>query len=399
MKILWVAPSFLHPTIGGGQIRTLGILRRLSERHEIHYVAFEDPAQPEGPARAAEYSFRAYPFPHSAACKRSVSFVAQLAARFSRTPADIRRYHSPELKRFLKDLLRQERFDRVVADFLVMSGCCPHQERSVLFQHNVETISWRRYFEHARDPQLRSYFRNQADRMFAYERAACRAAGCVIAVSAQDADLIRTMFGVEHVSDVPTGVDAQYFAPPASSPPVADLVFVGAMDWLANVDAVLYFLERILPQIRRRRPECTFAVVGRAPLPEIVRCAQQDTRVLVTGTVPDVRPYLWGASVSVVPLRIGSGTRIKICEAMAAGTPVVSTTIGAEGLELNPGQDICIADDPTDFAAQCLDLLENNERRSRMAAAARELVATRCSWEQVVRCFERVLETAPAAYS
>jgi glycosyltransferase involved in cell wall biosynthesis len=84
---------------------------------------------------------------------------------------------------------------------------------------------------------------------------------------------------------------------------------------------------------------------------------------------------------------------------MAAGTPVVSTTVGAEGLELNPGQDICIADDPTDFAAQCLDLLENNERRSRMAAAARELVATRCSWEQVVRCFERVLETAPAAYS
>jgi glycosyltransferase involved in cell wall biosynthesis len=219
----------------------------------------------------------------------------------------------------------------------------------------------------------------------------------VIAVSALDAGLIRTMFGVERVAHIPTGVDASFFAPPASSPHVADLVFVGAMDWLANVDGVLYFIERILPQIRRRRPECTFAVVGRAPLPEILRCAQQDVGVLVTGTVPDVRPYWWGASVCVVPLRIGSGTRLKICEAMAAGTPVVSTAVGAEGLPLSPGQDLCIADTPEDFAAQCLDLLDHPERRSRMAAASRQLVAERFSWEHVAQCMEQALEAAPSA--
>lgn len=397
MKILWVAPSFLHPTIGGGPIRTLGILRRLSERHEIHYVTLADPAQPEGPARAGEYSFRAYPLPRSVVHQRSNRFVPQLTGLFSRVPAAILRYRSPELKRLVEDLLCQERFDRVVVDFLCMAGCCPHAERTVLFEHNVETMIWRGQSEHARSALNRLYFRHEANLMFAYERAACRAAGSVIAVSAQDAGLIRTMFGVEHVSDIPTGVDAEYLAPPASSPHVADLVFVGLMDWLANEDGVLYFLERILPQIRRRRPQCTFAIVGRTPPPEILGWAQRDSRVLVTGTVPDVRPYLWGASVSVVPLRIGSGTRIKIYEAMAAGIPVVSTTVGAEGLEVNPGQDICIADDPARFAAHCLELLEDRERRSRIAAAARRLVTARFSWEQVARCMERALESAPAA--
>ena len=236
-----------------------------------------------------------------------------------------------------------------------------------------------------------------ANRMFAYERAACRAAGSVVAVSAHDAGLIRSMFGIERVSHIPTGVDAEYFAPPASTPHVADLVFVGLMDWLANADAVLYFLDRILPHIHRRRPETTFAIVGRNPPPPILDRARRDSRLLVTGAVPEVRPYLWGATASVVPLRIGSGTRIKIYEAMAAGTPVVSTTIGAEGLELNPGQDISIADDPAEFAARSVELLEDGERRSRMAAAACQLVTERCSWERVARCVEQALESAPAA--
>ena len=392
MRILWLAPAFLHPTLGGGLIRTLGILRRLSERHEIHYVAFADPTQPEGLGRAGEYSFRAYPFPYPVVQRRS-----NLASLFSRVPENIPTYQSPELAQCAASLLEQMHFDRVVVDFLFMAGSCPHPERSVLFEHNVETIIWRRRLEHARGITEKLRLRHQARRMFAHERAACRAAGSVIAVSAHDAGLIRSMFGIERVSDIPTGVDAEHFAPPASSPHVADLVFVGLMDWSANADAVLYFLDRILPHIRRRRPETTFTIVGRNPSPQILDRARSDSRLLVTGTVSDVRPYLWGASASVVPLRIGSGTRIKIYEAMAAGTPVVSTTIGAEGLELNPGQDICIADDPAEFAARCVELLEDGDRRSRMAAAARQLVAERFSWERVARCVEHALESAPAA--
>lgn len=392
-RILWLAPTFLHPTLGGGLIRTLGILRRLSERHEIHYVAFADPTQPEGLARAGEYSFRAYPFPYPVVGRSS-----KLASLFSRVPEAMPIYQSTELKQCAGSLLERMHFDRVVVDFLIMAGSCPRLERSVLLEHNVETMIWRRRLEHARGAVERLHLRDQVNRMFAYERAACRAAGAVIAVSAYDAGLIRSMFGTERVSDIPTGVDAEYFAP-AFSQHVADLVFVGLMDWFANADAVLYFLDRILPHIHSRRPQTTFAIVGRQPPPEILDRARGDSRLLVTGTVSDVRPYLWGAAASVVPLRIGSGTRIKIYEAMAAGTPVVSTTIGAEGLELNPGQDISIADHPAEFAARCLELLEDGERRSRVAAAARQLVTERFSWEQVARSVEQALESAPAACS
>ena len=116
----------------------------------------------------------------------------------------------------------------------------------------------------------------------------------------------------------------------------ADLVFVGSMDWLPNSDGVNYFVREILPLIWQRKPDCTLAVVGRAPSPAMLALAQQDSRIHVTGTVPDVRPWLWGASASIVPLRIGGGTRLKIYEAMAAGTATVSTSIGAEGLDVCP---------------------------------------------------------------
>ena len=115
--------------------------------------------------------------------------------------------------------------------------------------------------------------------------------------------------------------------------------------------------------------------------------------MLVTGTVPDVRPYLWGSKVSVVPLRIGSGTRLKIYEAMAARMPVVSTTIGAEGLHVNPPHDIRIGDTPAEFATQCLDLLNDADTRESVGNAAWELVASKFSWEQVTREFEASLET------
>jgi glycosyltransferase involved in cell wall biosynthesis len=282
----------------------------------------------------------------------------------------------------------------MVVDFLAMAPSCPGLGRSVLFQHNVETMIWRRRAERARGPLSKLYFGLQARRMFDYERAACRAAGHIIAVSKTDAELMQSMFGVRNVTEVPTGVDIGYFARPAPNPAVADLVFVGSMDWLPNVDGVTYFVEEVLPQIRRRRPECKLAIVGRTPPESILKLGRTVPGVLVTGTVKDVRPYMWGASVSVVPLRIGGGTRLKIYEAMAAGLPVVSTTVGAEGLEVHPPDDIRIADDPRDFAAHCLELLEDERLSRQVAARALEMVTANYSWERVAEMFARVLEEA-----
>jgi polysaccharide biosynthesis protein PslH len=396
MKALWVNSNFMHPTTKGGQIRTLEMLRHLHRWHEIHYVAIENPAQPEGPARAQEYSSRSYPFPYAVPDKTSAAFWGQLAgALFAPTPLAVSRFNPPGMRAFLEDLIRRERFDCAVVDHLAPTAYFPDLPHAIFFQHNVETVIWRRHVEHASNPLRRWYFGLQAARMFEYERRVSLAAGRIVAVSKTDAGEMRRLFGTTRVSEIPTGVNIEYFLPPGEAPAAADLVFVGSMDWLPNVDGVVYFVREVLPLIRRRLPECTLAIVGRTPPPKVAQLAAEDPRIRVSGTVPDIRPYLWGSLVSIVPLRIGGGTRLKIYEAMAAKIPVVSTTIGAEGLTVNPPIDIRIADRPEDFARRCIELLENRQERTRLANAAWEMVNSQFSWEQVSRCFERIMLEGP----
>ncbi|HTP32502.1 MAG TPA: glycosyltransferase [Candidatus Acidoferrales bacterium] len=398
MKTLWVNSNFMHPTTKGGQIRTLEMLRHLHRRHEIHYVAIEKTSEPEGPARAAEYSFRAYPVQHRVRSKSSPLFWSELVkGLLSPVPVAVERFHPPRMRAFLEGLIRKEGFDCAVVDHLAPTAYFPDLPHSIFFQHNVETMIWRRHVEHAGDPLRRWYFQMQADRMFEYERRVSLAAGHIVAVSRTDAEAMRRLFGVTRVTEIPTGVNIEYFLPPEPRPAAggADLVFVGSMDWLPNVDGVLYFVSEVLPLVRQKCPGCTLAIVGRMPPPKISELAAADPLIQVTGTVPDIRPYLWGSAVSIVPLRIGGGTRLKIYEAMAAKIPVVSTTVGAEGLTVNPPSDIRIGDAPRDFADRCLELLASQEERARVSRAAWEMVNSNFSWDQVARCFERVMESGP----
>jgi glycosyltransferase involved in cell wall biosynthesis len=393
VKILWISPTFLHPTNKGGRIRSLEMLRRLHRRHEIHFAALVESDQPEGPSHSSEYCSRSYPVEHQIPNKRSLAFMAQLMlGLFSPMPVPIGRYCSPAMRRLLTDLLRQQRFDCVVCDFLSGAANIDTMERCVLFEHNVECIIWQRRAEQAPDPARRFYLRLHAQRMMEYERRVCRSAAHIVAVSPIDAQRIRNLLGAPQVSDIPTGVDVDFFCGPSSRHATTDLVFVGAMDWTPNVEAMEYFIRDVLPLIRRHKPDCAVAIVGRSPGKRILELAERDSKIRVTGTVPDVRPYLWGSRVAIVPLRAGGGTRIKIFEAMAAGVPVVSTSVGAEGLSVSDGENILIADTAEGFAERCLELLNDSSLAARLASAAREMVATCFSWDQVTGCFERVLE-------
>ncbi len=305
-------------------------------------------------------------------------------------PLSLSRYTSVAMREQISQLRREIAFDSVVCDFLTPAPNFADMSSVVLFQHNVETMIWRRHVEQSSGPVRKTYFKLQAERMFNWERRMCRAAARVIAVSPQDAELMRKMFGIE-ASSVPTGVDLEYFRRPPDAPRTADLVFVGSMDWLPNSDGVNYFVREILPLIWQRKPDCTLASVGRSPSSSMLALAQQDARIKVTGTVPDVRPWLWGASVSIVPLRIGGGTRLKIYEAMAAGTATISTSIGAEGLDVAHPANIRLADTPDAFAEQCLSLLREAGQRESVGAQARELVTSRFSWDVVTDEFEKLL--------
>jgi len=392
MKILWVKADFLHPTDRGGQIRTLEMLKRLHLRNEIHYIGIENPDQPEGLARSSEYCSYAYPIRHRVPDKASLAFLGQLlGGLFSSLPVAVSRYKSAAMRRAMEDLARKHRFDAVVCDFLFPAPNLPDLGVCTLFQHNVEAMIWKRRVEHGSGLLQKLYLRMQARRMLTYEGLVCRSVKNVIAVSAIDAATMQSLYGVSRVEAIPTGVDIDYFAPRLESARTADLTFVGSMDWAPNIDGIDWFVRDVLPLIRKAKPGCTLAIVGRKPPEHLIKLAQSDPNVTVTGTVPDVRPYLWGSLVSIVPLRIGGGTRLKIYEAMAAKTPVISTTIGAEGLDIQDGENILLADSPQDFSGCCLALLADAAERSRLAANAWNLVNSKYSWEVVTRDFERLL--------
>jgi len=394
MKILWVKSDLLHPTTKGGHIRTLETLCRLHRRHEIHYVGFENDPAGVGVKRSIEYCTRIYPVPHQAPKRTSPLFAAQLAkGLLAPLPVSIFRYRSQAMADLIEELIARENFDSIVCDFITPAVNFRDLSHAVVFQHNVETTIWERHAQNAKNAAERVYIQQQTRKMFAFERTVCQSAAHVIAVSEQDAERMREMFGVERVSSVPTGVDVDYFTAP-DSPNLrrSGLVFVGSMDWLPNIDGIRYFCDQIYPRIRAVRPDCRLAIVGREPTREIKSIAEHDPLVEVTGTVPDVRPYLWNAAVSIVPLRIGGGTRMKIYEAMAARVPVVSTAVGAEGLVIHPPDDIRLTDSPEEFAAQCVALLEDQPMAGRQAGAAWNLVRTRFGWENVAGCFEAILE-------
>lgn len=398
MKILWACPLFLHPTTKGGQIRTLEMLRHLHRRHEVHFVALDSDGNAEGIERSSEYCSHVYPVKHAVPAQGSPAFVAQFARyAFSRVPLAVQRFASQRMRALVADLAERERFDHIVCDFLAAAPNVPSLDRAVLFQHNVETIIWERREENARNPLVRAVYRSQRRRMFAYERQVCRTVRHVIAVSEEDARRMREMFGVSRVSHVPTGVDTEYFAPPPDAPLRHDLVFVGSMDWAPNVDGMLHFLAEVLPLIRRERPDCRVAIVGRTPGKEMLEAAARDPLLTVTGTIPDIRPYLWESAVSIVPLRIGGGTRLKIFEAMAAKIPVVSTTVGAEGLPVADGRHLFLADDAASFAGRCLELLHDADARRAMAEEAWGLVQAQFSWGHAARRFEEELTRSVGA--
>lgn len=393
MKILWIGPGFLHPTTRGGQIRTLEMLRRLRLRHEIHYLGL-DGANDEALARQPEYCSKVWTVPGSLAPRTSLWFWMQsVRFLFSKLPIVVARRRSPAASALIRKLLLEQNFDLVVCDFLTPAIHIPPDQPFVLFEHNVETQIWQRHAIEAGNLVSRFFFRLQEKRMSALECCTCRRATQVIAVSDADAVTLAKMCGISHVKAIPTGVDVAWFSPPSApaQQTPSDLLFVGSMDWLPNIDGVSWFVQSVLPLIRARFPDCSFTIAGRRPARAVRDLGKLDPRIHVTGTVDDIRPYFWSASVSIVPLRIGGGTRLKIYEAMAAGVPVVSTTIGAEGLDVHSPGNIRVADSPEAFANGCLELLGDSGERARQSAAALALVRERFSWETVATQFEQIV--------
>jgi len=375
------------------------MLRELNRRHELIFISLCAAGCDQRVLKAAsEYSRRQVWIPWKEARKGSFAFYAELARNLlSKLPYVIEKYRSPQMTKEIQRLQTELRPELVLCDCLppavnfISNGA--GNTRTLLSQHNVESVIWKRLYENANGP-TRVYFRQQWQRLEAFERDACRRFDGVVGVSAEDCDLMRRQFGLSNVlGDVPTGVDTSFYAPMRAEPKPHSLVFLGSMDWMANIDSVCWFAEAILPLVREKYANAMFTIVGRKPAPRVLQLAQRYPGIRVTGTVDDVRPFLAESQVMVVPLRIGGGTRIKIFEAMAMGIPVVSTRIGAEGLPVTDQADILLADTPEDFARAILDLFSNAQRREQIGRNGLALVRGGYSWERITRIFESYCES------
>jgi glycosyltransferase involved in cell wall biosynthesis len=401
LKILWVKSGGLLPLNHGGRIRSYYLAKELAQLHDLSLFTFsakaEDPIPAHAPLNEIFRKVVCLPIdiPIARGLKESVNYVGNL---LSTKPYSASKYCQPWVARELSALLARESYDVLLCDFLLTAVVVPWDwpGAKVLFTHNIEAMIWERHYRVNKNPLWKAISYREFRAVERMERKYVSLADHVLAVSENDRDFFRRYTSKDRMSVIPTGVDIGYFTPDRGSEEAESIVFTGSMDWMANEDGIVFFIEKILPLVRMRFPKAKLWIVGRRPSATLKAIAARQTGIEVTGTVDDIRPYMKRGSVYVVPLLVGGGTRIKIFEAMAAGKAVVSTTIGAEGLPVRHNENILLADDPISFANSVVQLLSDHARRTRMGDAARELVAQNYSWRAVGQSLSEVLKAASA---
>ena len=393
MRILWVKAGKLLPLDTGGRIRSYNILKHLASRHEVTFLSYysgkRDLAYEEEIDRDLPGSFSLHIGRRDTTT--ALEWIDYIRHLPSSAPYAVSKFTSTTVRRIVGKWISQQRFHVAVCDFLSASRNFPPAlaTPTVLFQHNVESILWRRQNEHEPNVIKRLAFKIEAAKMQRYERLALDRFHHVLAVSENDRNEMAAMTDRSRISVVPTGVDLSRYKGGDQHPPSRPLVtFLGSMDWEPNIDGVLYFCREVWPAIRAAVPGVEFRIVGRNPHPKIKALATDS--IEVTGSVPSVIEHLAETTVFIVPLRIGGGTRLKILEAMAMGKATVWTSIGAEGLDVNDGSDILIADTPDSFSQSIIRVLTDQQLRKRLEAAAAR-TASQYDWSVVAARFEAIL--------
>ncbi len=395
MKILLLTPDLPFPSESGAGIRNIGIIRGLSRAgHHLTLLSFaEQPPAAANPLYELCECVHAVPRPGHGKLKRLIRLIASDQADMAF------RLASEDFGRRLRRLLQERAFDLIQFSGLELGGYLPliqagKKSAKVVYDAlNAEAELQRTVAEVDRAELSRLpaavYSTMQSARLERFEGAICRAVDAIIAVSEDDRAFL-SRHGGAPVRVVPNGVAvADYAPPPDIARERAQLVFSGKMDYRPNVDAVEWFHKAVFPPVRAQFSEARLLIVGRKPHRRLQKLAADDSLQL-TGWVESVQPYLHSAAIYVAPLRMGSGTRLKILQAMAAGCAVVSTSIGAAGLRDELRRSLMIADSADDFAGAVLALLRDEDRRRDLGARARARVGAHYDWQALIPQLLRV---------
>jgi sugar transferase (PEP-CTERM/EpsH1 system associated) len=392
MNILYIAHRIPYPPNKGEKIRAFHQVQYLSLKHRVHVACLVDDCDDWQHVKTLErYCASVDPVYRG----RSRSTIAAVVALVTNTPLSVASFFSTELSAKIRRRLRSGKIDRILVYSSAMAEYVRHVSDipKVIDFVDIDSDKWRLYAEHHAFPRSWIY-RVEADRLARYEDGLVRVFDRVIVVSEKEASLLQRRAGDRPISVIPNGVDLDYFRlngddGAGSNPPT--IVFTGVMDYFPNVDAVGYFCAEIFPAVRRVLPETRFVIVGRNPTREVKRLGR-DQNVMVTGSVPDVRPYLEQASVVVAPFRIARGIQNKVLEAMAMERPVVGTSQAFQGIPATLADGVWVEDTVDGFARAVLTLLGNRDLRRQQSSQARRYVERHHRWSDYGAQLEQLLQ-------
>jgi glycosyltransferase involved in cell wall biosynthesis len=399
MNILFLATRSPYPLISGYSLRTYHILKGAARKHNVHLLTFiqlpEHELKPENLSHLRSFCKSVHPFDIPVDVSRFRLCKDVFLNLFSTIPFVAKKYDAPKMRAKIREILEGVKIDLVHVDLLPLSIYINEFENlpKVLINHNVESLRLYRWFRTEANPIKKAYLGLQWLKLRSFERSAMRKFDACVTVSEKDEELLRSMGVRNKLFVVPNGTDNKFFQPSNNGVRENSVLWLGHMDVHTNRDAVLYLWNQIYPILWGKYPKVNISFVGTAPPKEIDKAAKTDGRVKVTGFVEDVRPYIREAAVMVVPIRIGSGTRLKILDAMAMGKAIVSTSVGCEGLNVENGKNILIADAPEIFADKTIELLKNTKKRVILEKNARDLAKT-YDWDLITQKQEAVYQAA-----
>ncbi|RPI29650.1 MAG: glycosyltransferase [Acidobacteria bacterium] len=404
-EILFLSPRWPWPLFDGGRIRIYETIRHLARRHRVTLLA---------PVREVDGDPDLGPIPGLCAqvfstvrSDRLPAIGARLAAGLMRgTPLIQSFFFDKGLAGRVRDLTFRQAFDIIHIEYPVMAAYLKAVDpgvrpKRILSTHNIESIRFDRETNFSHWDSRRLLL--MGDKVFfkSWEATAIRQFHGVTAVSELEQQWIEENAPEASVELVPNGVDAEHYAfhPPS---PSRNLTFVGSMDYPPNIDAVVWFSQEVFPRLLEMSSDLRFRVVGSRPDRRVLDLARLPG-IEIAGQVPDIRPYLSESLALIVPLRSGGGTRLKILQAMAAGCPVISTTVGAEGLQVAPGINFLAADSVDQWVSEVNRLRSSPALAMQLAEAGRELVDSKYTWRECLagldRLYEKVLDGMPVSYS
>jgi len=392
-RILFLTPQFPYPPEQGTAIRNYNVIAEVAKRHQVALLSFYHDA----PVQAENTMGFCRPIKLIGAPRRTTQ--DRLRTLLTTLDPDMaRRLYLQDYASALRELLSEERFDIIQVEgielaayaLMVRSWLGVRSPAIILDNHNAEYLLQKRSFEtDIKSPPrwpAAIYSLLQWKRLARFERIACQRANAVVVVSEADGRALQRLSPSIQPLVIPNGVDVERYHPQLPDtlgmrrPAV---VFTGKMDFRPNVDAMLWFHQLVWPQVRSRVPDAHLYVVGKNPHARLAPL-YHDQSVTVTGYVPDILPYFGGADVYIAPLRIGGGTRLKVLEAMSAGLPLVSTTLGSEGIDLTPGTHALLADSAEGLARATVEVIRDTSLGRSLGAAARDFVMRNYDWRNIV---------------